>query len=106
MKLETIIWTLLLVIVAGYVVVRTVAVDSGFPGRIYTRMVEVNADDPDPDLRWSRYDSTTYADYAAAQAADPSQTVVQFSFMRTFGIWLAASWRLRHTAARARTAAA
>jgi hypothetical protein len=63
-------------------------------GKIFVRAVEVNADDPDPDHRWMRYDNALPRDYYSAVAADPNQTEYQFDAWRTLGIWVAAMFTL------------
>jgi hypothetical protein len=92
MKRETIIWTLLFVI-GGLALLGRACTETGM-GKVYVREVAVNADDPDPDLRWNRYDTVGPKEYVAAEAADPGQTVIQLSLSRTFGTWLAAFFTL------------
>ncbi|MHC5004310.1 MAG: hypothetical protein ACYTJ0_14440 [Planctomycetota bacterium] len=93
MNTERIIWIVVFVVAGLFLVYRAAFTELGM-GKAYVHGVEVNADDPDPDNRWVRYDQSTYTDWAAAEAANPGQTEYQFSVMRTIGIWLAAFFTL------------
>ncbi|MFH1850875.1 MAG: hypothetical protein ABIA75_00875 [Candidatus Neomarinimicrobiota bacterium] len=48
----------------------------------------------DQRIRWNRYDSANPSEYAAAVKADPAQTVYQYSFWRSVGVWVAALFTL------------
>ncbi len=93
MKRETLIWTLVLGLGVLFLVGRATLTEQGM-GKIYVRAVEVNADNPNPDHRWMRYDNALPRDYYSAIAADPNQTEYQFDGWRTLGIWVAAMFTL------------
>jgi hypothetical protein len=93
MKRETLIWTIVMILGALLLIGRATLTEQGM-GKAYVRAVEVNADDPDPDHRWMRYDSALPRDYYAAVAEKPDQNEYQFSFWRTVGTWVAALFTL------------
>jgi hypothetical protein len=67
--------------------------DTGM-ARVYVRGTEVNAEDPDPSHRWTRYQLVEPTAYAVAEQSNPGQTEVQLSLPRTIGVWLAAFFTL------------
>jgi hypothetical protein len=93
MKRESMIW-LILFIIGGLFLIGRVAFSEGGMGLSYVKAVEVNADDPNPDHRWMRYDSALPRDYYQAVKEDPGQTEFQFSLSRTIGLWVAALFTL------------
>ncbi|MHC4947036.1 MAG: hypothetical protein ACYTG1_02070 [Planctomycetota bacterium] len=93
MKRETLIWTLLMVLGLGYLVVRGVTSEHMF-GTAFVKAVEVNADAENPDHRWTRFEQSTPGEYRSAVARDANQTEYRFSLWRTLGIWVAAFFTL------------
>jgi hypothetical protein len=93
MRRETIIWTVILILGALYLVGRATLTERGM-GKAYVHAVTVNPDDPNPDHRWTRYDNALPRDYAQAEQADPDQTAYRLSPARTIGIWVAALFTL------------
>ncbi|MGD8396829.1 MAG: hypothetical protein PVF43_15275, partial [Candidatus Eiseniibacteriota bacterium] len=43
---------------------------------------------------WTRYDEVSQREYAEAEASDPGQSEIRFSFARTLGLWVAAFFTL------------
>ena len=93
MKRETLIWTIFLILGALLLIGRVTLTEHGM-GKAYVRAVEVNADDPNLEHRWVRYENALPRDYYSAVEADPNQTEFQFSLWRTIGIWVAALFTL------------
>jgi len=116
MNRETLIWIIVLIIAAVGLGLNWFIGD-GF-GRSYVEVTERTfanvgtAQDPDwvaldsPEaldhdvsaavetISWEKVERTTPRDYAEAEAADPNQTRVRFSWVQTFGLWLAAFFTL------------
>ena len=93
MSRSNIFWTVMLIVGALWLVGRAAFTEMGM-GKAYVRAVEVNADDPNPDHRWTMYENALPRDYIQAEAADPNQTTFSLSLWRTFGIWVAALFTL------------
>jgi hypothetical protein len=93
MKRETIIWSLILILGALWLVGRAVFTDKGM-SKSYVHAVQINPNDPNPDHRWIQYDNALPRDYVQAMQADPNQTEYRLSLSRTIGIWVAALFTL------------
>jgi hypothetical protein len=93
MQRETLVWTIILVIGALALAGRALLSEDGM-GKAYTKAVPVAVDAEHPDGRWNRLDAASKAEYDRAMAADPAQTVYQFSMSRTIGIWVAGLFTL------------
>jgi hypothetical protein len=93
MKRETLVWTILLVLGALFLVGRAAFTEHGM-GKAYVQAVPVNPDDPDPAHRWMSYENALPRDYAQAERENPDQTEYRFSLSRTIGTWIAAFFTL------------
>ena len=93
MERKTVIWLILFLLGGLFLIGRGLFTERGM-GKAYVRAVEINAEDPNPENRWMRYESATPRDYAEAEAKDPNQSVFMFSLSRTIGIWVAAFFTL------------
>ena len=86
MKREQLIWTVVLVLAAAWLLGRALFSEPGM-GREYVRVTTTPAGA-------TEYLPANYADYVQAQQAQPGQTEYQFSLPRTLGLWLAAFFTL------------
>ncbi len=120
MNRETMTWTIVFVIGVLLLLIRF-ATSGGLFGKAYVKAVpreyaqvaapdddenwiDVNDEEsldydltqipPEERITWTSYEQTQPIKYDNAMAADPSQSDYQFSFMRTFGIWISAFFTL------------
>ena len=120
MNRDTMTWTIIFVIGLALILIRIVT-SGGLFGKAYVKAVpreyaqvaapgedenwiDVTSEEAldydltqipaDERITWTSYNQTHPIDYANAMAADPNQSVYQFSFWRTFGIWLSAFFTL------------
>ena len=87
MERKTVIWLILFLLGGLFLIGRAFFTEHGM-SKAYVRAVEINAEEPDPDNRWVRYENATPRDYAEAEAKNPNQSVFMFSLSRTIGIWV------------------
>jgi hypothetical protein len=87
MKRQTVVWLVLFLLGAAALIGRAAFTAHGM-GREYVRAVPV------ANGQWTQYDPATFAQYQAAQNANPNQTEYQFSLARTIGLWIAAFFTL------------
>jgi hypothetical protein len=87
MKRQTVVWLVLFLLGAAALIGRAAFTAHGM-GREYVRAVPV------ANGQWTQYDPATFAQYQAAQNANPNQTEYQFSLARTIGLWMAAFFTL------------
>ena len=85
MKRETMIWTLVMVLGAVGLIGRSVFTADGM-GREYVQAVV--------DGQQTQFETATYGEFQAAEAANPNQTDFLFSMPRTIGLWMAAFFTL------------
>lgn len=82
MKNSGLVWTIVLLIACGYLVVRT---SQGEMGRVYVRAVEVKAEAKD-----GAEEKTLWTKYVDTDPKFAGQPGVSFSWPRTIGLWVAA----------------
>ena len=92
MNRHKIFWVILISL--GVLILGNAFLSEYFPGSVYVKAVEVNADDPDHANQWTKYRNANPRDYIKAEAEDPNQVVYQFSLSRTIGVWVAALFTL------------
>ncbi len=85
MKRETMIWTLVMVLGAVGLIGRSVFTADGM-GREYVQAVV--------DGQQTQFETATYGEFQAAEAANPNQTDFLFSMPRTIGLWMAVFFTL------------
>jgi hypothetical protein len=84
---ETKIWLVVLLLGAAGLAARAVFNDIGM-GKEYVRAA------PAAEGQWTRYEPATYAQYRAAEAANPDQVEYGLSIPRSIGLWIAAFFTL------------
>jgi hypothetical protein len=87
MKRQKVVWLVLFLLGAAALIGRAAFTAHGM-GREYVRAVPV------ANGQWTQYDPASFAEYQAAQNANPNQTEYQFSLTRTIGLWIAAFFTL------------
>ncbi len=89
MKLETIVWTIILICGVGLIGMLAWNSPHGI-GKAYVRDVPVLVSDTHPEGRWQKEESASLTQFLTAERDNPGQTAVRMSLPRTLGIWFAA----------------
>ena len=92
MNKEKIMWTMILLF--GLLLLGRTALGEYGMGSVYVERVAINADNPDHDTHWTKYEKIYPKEYKKAITADPNQNRYIFSFSHTIGIWVAAFFTL------------
>ena len=93
MQRSTLIWTVLMVCGAAFLIGRAATGDHGM-GNAYVRVAPEAVDAQHPEGRWTTIVPVDPAVYWRAEAADPGQTGIRWSLANTAGIWIAAFFTL------------
>ena len=91
MQRTTAMWAVVMGLAGLFLIYRA---STGDMGKAYVKMQAQAVDEQHPEGRWQTQTPATPSDYWAAEATEPGQQRVRFSWWDTLGVWVAAFFTL------------